>query len=162
MQNKFFGSKLNTVLLFILIILVAVILRLMYANKQVYLPSSTENQSVENVKNPIEGNAKDLVILSLAPYSQVSGTINLSGEVKGGYFFEGNILVNVLDINKNIIKKSHGTALTNWMTEGPVSFSASVDFTGLPQGQAYVEIHNDNASGLSENDKSILVPIIIK
>ena len=53
-------------------------------------------------------------------------------------------------------------ATSEWMTAGPISFEGNIDFTGLPKGQAYFEIHNDNASGLPENDKSILIPIIIE
>jgi hypothetical protein len=48
------------------------------------------------------------------------------------------------------------------MTSGPVSFSFAVDFTGAPQGLYYIELHNDNASGLPEHDKSILIPVIVK
>ena len=110
----------------------------------------------------ILGNGGDLVFLSVLPNAKVSGVLNLTGEVKGGYFFEGNILINVLDANKNVLSQGHGTATTDWMTADPVTFTATVDFTSLPVGPAYLEIHNDNASGLPENDKSILVLIIIE
>jgi hypothetical protein len=53
-------------------------------------------------------------------------------------------------------------ATTDWMTSGPVSFEGKIDFSGLPQGPAYFEIHNDNPSDLPENDKSVLIPIVIE
>jgi len=53
-------------------------------------------------------------------------------------------------------------ATTEWMTSGPVDFEGNLDFTGLPKGLAYVEIHNDNASGEPQYDKSILIPVIIQ
>lgn len=53
-------------------------------------------------------------------------------------------------------------AKTDWMTVEPVEFEGNIDFTGLTKGPAYFEIHNDNPSGLPENDKSIQIPIIIK
>jgi len=42
MQNKFFNSKLNTILLAILIILMIIALRWMYVNKGMYLPESKQ------------------------------------------------------------------------------------------------------------------------
>ncbi len=38
MENKFFGSKLNSVLLLVLIVLMVIAIRFMYKNKEVYLP----------------------------------------------------------------------------------------------------------------------------
>lgn len=166
MQNNkywFFGSKLNTVLLLILIILMIFALRFMYKNSETYMPYLSEDQEIEIPENPILGNKDDLVFLSIVPNTKVSGILNLEGEIKGGYFFEGNILVNILDKDKNILKQGYGTAITDWMTIGPVSFTADVDFTGLEKGQAYLEIKQDDPSDGESGKpiKSILVPVII-
>lgn len=106
--------------------------------------------------------AKDLVSFSIAPGAKVSGSVPYNGTISGGYFFEANILVNILDSNKKVIKKSHATAKGEWMTSGPVDFEGSLDFTNIAKGPGYIEIHNDNASGLPENDKSVLIPVIIE
>ena len=53
-------------------------------------------------------------------------------------------------------------ATTDWMTAGEISFEGNIDFTNLPKGKAYFEIHNDNPSDIRANDKSILIPIIIE
>jgi hypothetical protein len=124
-----------------------------------------EKQEVEIVKAQsnadILGNKDDLVSFSIQPNTKVFGIQSYRGSVKGGYFFEGNILVNILDANKNVLKNGNATAKTEWMTREPVEFEGSIDFTGLVKGPAYIEIHNDNASGLPEHDKNILIPIII-
>lgn len=162
--KEFFGSKLNTALLLVLIILMIIALRVMFQNKEVYLPSLNQNQeetTLDENNFQIFGNKDDLVFLSILPNQKVAGGLELTGSVKGGYFFEGNIVINVLSKDKNLLKAGNGTATGEWMTADPVSFKANVDFTNLPKGPAYLEIHNDNASGLPENDKSILVPIII-
>lgn len=165
MNNKywFFGSKLNTVLLLILIILMIVALRFMYKNNETYMPYLSEDQEMEIPENPILGNRDDLVFLSIVPNTKVSGVLNLEGEVKGGYFFEGNILVNILDKDKNILREEHGTATTDWMTVEPVSFTAKIDLSGLEKGTAYLEIKQDDPSGGESGKpiKSILIPIII-
>ncbi len=87
---------------------------------------------------------------------------NVTGAIKGAYFFEANVLLNILDKDKNLLRASHGNATTDWMTAEPVSFEGTLDFTGLPLGPAYIEIHNDNASGEPQYDKSILIPVIIQ
>jgi len=172
MKNKFFGSKLNSVLLLILIILMITALCVMFQNKETYLPKfvkqvpvvidNTQEVIPANIRNEILGNKNDLVSFSIWPNTKVHGIVSYRGVIKGAYFFEGNILINILDINKKVIKQSNAVAKTDWMTIEPVSFEGNIDFSGILKGPAYFEIHNDNASGLPEHDKSILVPIIIE
>ena len=168
MQDKkywFFGSKLNTVLLLILIILMVIAIKIMLRNEAVYLPSLVQNkteQTTPKIDFQNLGNKDDLVSFSILPGSEVHGIMSYKGTIKGGYFFEGNILINILDTDKKVLKKSNAVAKTDWMTSGPVDFEGNIDFSGLAKGPAYLEIHNDNASGLSQNDKSVLVPIVIQ
>lgn len=109
----------------------------------------------------ILGKKEDLVSFSIKPYDKVQGNVSFSGSVKGGYFFEANILINILDADKNAVLKSYASAKSEWMTVDPVMFDGTLDLSNLSAGLYYLEIHNDNASGLPENDKSILIPIII-
>lgn len=155
------NAKINTIILFIILILLVIVI--IFFAKKANAPIINNNEdNTSAVDTKILGNAKDLVFLSVSPGEKVSGILDIKGSVKGGYFFEANILVNILDSNKNILKSGNGNATANWMTIEPVSFKAKLDFTSLPKGPAYIEIHNDNASGLPENDKSILIPIIIE
>lgn len=159
MPNNFFGSKLNSVLLLILIVLMVFALRIMLKDKATYLPVLEQNVPAREV----EGKKGDLISFSIVPGAEMpSGILSYRGSIKGAWFFEANILINILDKNKQIIKSSNAVAKTDWMTVEPVEFEGNIDFTGLPKGPAYFEIHNDNASGLPENDKSIQIPIIIK
>ncbi len=170
-NNKywFFGSKLNTVLLLVLIILMVIAIKMMLQNKETYLPFLEKKvvtidstmPKIEN-KEQILGNKDDLISFSIWPNTKVSGVVSYRGVIKGGYFFEGNILVGIADLNKKIILQSNGIAKSDWMTIDPVSFEGNINFSKEPKGKAYLVIHNDNASGLPENDKSILIPIIIE
>jgi quinol-cytochrome oxidoreductase complex cytochrome b subunit len=160
--NEFFGSKLNTWLLVFLIILMIIAIKFMWSEKQTYLPFGANDQKTEtNLLPQISGNKDDLVFFSVLPNQVVSGVENFIGSVKNGYFFEANILINVLDANKNLIKAGHAMATADWMTTDPVGFGGSVDFTNLPKGPAYIEIRNDNPSDNREYDKSIFIPIVI-
>lgn len=164
MRDEFFGSKLNTVLLFVLIILMVVAIKIMLKDKETYFPFFSQQKTEQNqdLSSGVLGNKDDLVSFSVSSGERVSGLVPYKGAVKGGYFFEANILINILDANKKRIKAGHATATGEWMTAEPVSFEGKLDFTGLPKGSAYIEIHNDNASGLPEYDKSILIPVVIE
>lgn len=160
-MNKENGKiKIHTIVFIILIILfMIVVFFITRKTDSPFTPSNNENTFLDT---KILGNSEDLVSFSVEKGEEVSGILNVTGSVSGGYFFEGNILVNILDSNKKLLKSGNGNAKGEWMTSGPVGFDAVLDFTKLPKGRAYIEIHNDNASGLPENDKSILIPIIIK
>lgn len=69
MENEFFGSKfynsrLNTILLFVLIVLMIVTLYLMFKNKEVYLPSLNKEEIVETNTDLISSDSikKDIFI----------------------------------------------------------------------------------------------------
>ncbi len=125
-------------------------------------PVVTVDQSQQPIpKDGLLGDKDDLISFSIWPNTKVHGIVSYRGVIKGGYFFEANIGINILDLNKKALKRSNARSTTDW-TIDPVSFEGNIDFTGLPKGSAYFEIHNDNASGLPANDKSVLIPIIIE
>lgn len=172
----FFGSKTNGVLLLILIGLMIIALVWMWQDRQKYLPMLEENKTQEiagedvvTEKNfQIEGNKEDLISFSITPGQEVSGKTTVTGTVQGGYFFEGNILINILDANKVVIPYGprFANATTDWMTSGPVSFSFDIDFTSIQKGDAYIQIMQDDPRDESERGgyqvKKILIPIVIK
>jgi len=150
------SKKLVKTLLFLAIIVVIVLVCIsLKGNKN----NDTNNNQIVDTK--VIGNDKNLISLSIDPGSEVSGIMMITGSAPGNYFFEGNILVNILNSDKELLKSGNGNAKTDWMTTGQVGFDAVLDFSDLKKGEAYIEIHNDNASGLPENDKSVLIPIII-
>lgn len=156
MNKDFFGSKLNTFLLLFLIVLVFVTLNYM-KKSEIYNPLNNQESVM------VYGDAEDLVSFSIAPGDTVSGEVTFQGSVKNGYFFEGNILINVLDSEFNSLVNSYAMATTDWMTIEPVEFTGTLDFTGLPAGEAYIEIREDDPSdGEGGEPGSILIPIVIE
>ena len=176
MDNKeirkywFFGSKLNTALLAILIILMIIALRWMHENREVYFPQQTNiiTSNTQDIKSyQIEGNKDDLISFSITPGQEVFGKVHAAGSIKGGYFFEGNMPVYVFDEEKKIAyppNQGYATATTDWMTSNPVLFTADFDFTTIPKGKAYIGLMQADPSG-GANDvspKSVFIPIVIK
>jgi len=111
----------------------------------------------------ITGNINDLVSFSILPNTKVSGITSYKGIIKNAWFFEANILINILDNDKNLLLAGNANAISDWMTVEPVAFEGNVDFTALPKGLAYIEIRNDNPAGPDEGiNKFVLIPIIIE
>ena len=161
MNKNFYGSKLNTVLLLVLIALMIVAIYLMIQNKEAYLhPLKQSEQDTYKIYGNGSG---DLVSFSIAPGQEVSGKVKFIGKLKDGYFFEGgNITVNVVTLlNQQLLERGTASPTSDW-TKPPVSFTGTIDFSSLPKGTADLRIMNDNASGLSKNDKTILIPINIE
>lgn len=126
--------------------------------------------ATDDVTNPpivtpaplITGDTANLVEFSIAPGQKVSSTMTATGTLTGAYFFEANIRVNILDANKLALKQTYGTATTDWMTSGPVSFTTNLDFTGIPAGNGFVRLMNDNPSGDPAMDKYIDIPVVFQ
>ena len=155
-------SKLNIVLAVLIVLLLAV---LIFRTKDSAVAPVENPNNVEPVGQPVGievlGMKDDLMYSSIKAGDTVSGNTSFSASVKGGYFFEANIVVNILDANKNVLKKGNAMAIGEWMKSGPVPFEMELDFTNLKKGPGYIQIKNDNASGLPENDKEILIPVLI-
>jgi hypothetical protein len=158
------------IVLAIIIVLIAVFVIFAHKEAEDTLPKPTPSEHVqqpaggkESAAIVIAGKASvdDLVDLSIIPGQSVSGAVTITGTLQGGYFFEGNVLVNIVDKSKTVLKAGHGTATGDWMTSGPVAFSATVDVTGLPHGFAYIALQNDNPSDDRALDKIIYIPIVI-
>ena len=137
-------------------------IKIMLKEKEKYFPILTPTKEEPTPNSQILGNKDDLVTFSILPSSKVHGVLSYRGVIKGAYFFEANIVINILDLNKNVLQRSNAMATSDWMTSGPVDFEGNFDFGGLPKGPAYFEIHNDNPSDMRQNDKSILIPIVIE
>jgi hypothetical protein len=123
--------------------------------------SKTVPVTVEDRLSNFSTSTSDLIGFSIVPGSHVYGIISYRGTISGGYFFESNIKVEILDVNKKVLKASNAVATNDWMTDGPVDFEGNIDFTGLASTSGYFRLVNDNPSGDLSKDKFVDVPIII-
>jgi hypothetical protein len=143
----------NIIIIGIIFVLVIVFGVYLFGNKE-------NNEKIPIVKNEIIGNKDDLVSFSVEAGQSISGIINVEGIVKGGYFFEGNILINLLDKEGKMLKQGYGMAISDWMTAEPVSFTATINTIGL-SGPGYIEIKQDDPSdGEGGPARKILIPVI--
>ncbi len=106
------------------------------------------------------GDTDNLVSISVAPGSVLSGEHTIAGVLKGAYFFEANARGSLIASDGISYLDFPITATSDWMTEGPISFTAQISAVGMPKGPGYLRIANDNASGLPEFDRHIDIPVI--
>jgi hypothetical protein len=163
MQNKNLAIKLLVGIIAVLVIAVG------HFFWQNYVTSHSQN-TPENCgfngercfPSDTSKNIADLVSFSITPGQKVSGQMMVTGTLKNTYFFEASTPVKVLDVNKKVLVAYGAHATTDWMTAGPVDFTATIDFSTLTKGPAYIAIENDNPGGEPAHLKQILIPIVIE
>lgn len=93
----------------------------------------------------------------------VSSPLSIKGVASGGaWFFEAQFPIKVLDGNGVLIGQSIAHAETEWTTNAPIPFTATLTFTQPATSNGTVVFENDNPSGLPENAKSFSVPVLFK
>ena len=86
----------------------------------------------------------------------------VAGQAPGPWFFEAVFPIQVRDESGNVIARAQGQAQGEWMTEGQVTFTATVNIAGNYKGPATLILLKDNPSGLPENDDSLEIQITIQ
>ncbi len=103
--------------------------------------------------------ADDVKDLNIQPGGKITSPFNLTGSASGWYF-EASFGVQLKDASGTVIATVPATATSDWMTSAFVPFEAKITFPAQPAGsKGTLILHNDNASGLPENDKSIEIPV---
>lgn len=155
-------NNLNKGSFIIKVILAVVLILVIFGGIYLYTSKKADAPIIEENNLEILGNKEDLVSFSVKPRDTVSGVLNLSGSVKNAYFFEANIVIKLLDQNQNVLKEGNGMATTDWMTVEPVSFTSTIDATGL-SGKGFILIQNDDPSdGEGGPAKKIMIPVVFQ
>lgn len=96
-----------------------------------------------------------------AANSNVTFPLLVTGQAKGGWYFEGSFNVKLLDGEGNVLDETFAQAQEDWMQEGFVPFEATIEPTTPPtEGEGKIVLSKDNPSGLPENDASVEVPVL--
>jgi hypothetical protein len=126
------------------------------------LPSPTQAPTKEpsNVGNAAE--VQDLIrVTTPVPGSTAGSPLVVSGEARGGWYFEASFPYELQDASGNVIAQGPVQANGDWMTEDFVPFSLSIVYPAQPAGSAGTLIlRKDNPSGLPENENALLIPIV--
>ncbi|MBL7045593.1 MAG: hypothetical protein ISR99_00980 [Parcubacteria group bacterium] len=117
---------------------------------------------VENIGNELE--KIDLVSLSSPrPNEIIESPLEIVGEARGTWFFEGDFPVVLTDWDGRIIAEGFASADGDWMTEEFVGFIATLEFEyPTVYNRGSLILMKDNPSGLPEYDDALEVPIHFK
>jgi len=105
----------------------------------------------------------DLIqVENIVPNQTIQSPFTLTGQARGTWYFEASFPVTLVDLAGNTISQTFAQAKGEWMTENFVPFASVLNFEITTTTQpAILILHNDNASGLPENDKEISIPVIL-
>ena len=127
-------------------------------------------QGNPNTPQPTSGCGDDLVnlpsdieIYSLTPNSEISSPLIITGQARGGWYFEATFPIQLTTVHGLVLGNTYAQAQGDWMTENFVPFSATLDFTlpvDIDQGEIIFE--KANPSGLPEHGVEYRIPIKFK
>jgi hypothetical protein len=127
---------------------------------------SLGNHFVEDVANVQVESKKDLIVVDSPKLNAtVKSPITISGKARGYWFFEASFPVEVVDWDGKIIGSGIAQAQGEWMTEGFVPFTATINYT-LPNNiyskKGAIILKKDNPSGEPQNDDALEIPIVFE
>ena len=91
--------------------------------------------------------------------SAVNSPLEISGEAKGYWFFEGSAPVRLVTESGKVLAESYVEAQGEWMTEDWVPFSGLLEFE-TKKKRGYVIFSRANAAGKPEHDRMLRIPVI--
>jgi len=114
---------------------------------------------------PAEAGLPDKLTVALPKSDDlISSPVSVSGQARGGWFFEGSFPIQVFDSNDKLL--GSGTAKfapknpnDTWMTNDFVDFQGSVQFSQPATDGGYILFKKDNPSGDPAKDESLKLPI---
>lgn len=103
---------------------------------------------------------KDLIMVnSPLTNATISSPVTVSGEARGGWYFEGSFPVRVYDANGKELGVVPAQAKGEWTTSEYVPFEGSLSFQTPTTETGTIVFQKDNPSGLPEHDDSLTIPI---
>ncbi len=114
---------------------------------------------VENIGNALT--KTDLINLTNPlPNQIIKSPLVVTGEARGGWYFEASFPVKLYDESNNLIAQTIAQAQGDWMTEDFVPFKAVLNFDILTSTNGTLVLEKDNPSGLPANGDELKVPLV--
>jgi len=118
----------------------------------------------EDIGNELE--KQDLIRINKPrPNEIVISPLEIEGEARGNWFFEGNFPVKLLDkdgkeLTVGVAEAKFDKDGAGWMTEDFVPYRARLEFVAKEGEKGVLVLEKDNPSGLPENADELRVPVI--
>jgi hypothetical protein len=128
-------------------------------------PPSSPIPTTTPVADPLESpvTEKEVVLETPVEDSAVTSPLTIEGLAPGTWFFEGQIIGQIISQSGQVLATVPLMAEGEWMTEQHVRFNGEAKFTA-PAGDTTIKlvIKNDNPSGLPENEKSKTYTLLLE
>ncbi len=116
---------------------------------------------VEDIGNEIE--KIDIIRINTPrPNLVIESPLEITGEARGTWFFEGDFPIRLLNEEGNEIAVAIAQAAGEWMVEDFVAFTATLEFSAGQHVRGLLILEKDNPSGMPENDDALFVPVKFK
>lgn len=103
-----------------------------------------------------------IIIKNPKPSTVINSPLELTGEARGPWYFEGSFSATLVDDNNITLGEVPVQAEGEWMTEEFVSFKATIEFNEPKTEKGYLLLKKANASGLPENDQTLKIPVYFR
>ncbi len=122
------------------------------------MPSPTPSSQPSPLSSPSP--TSEVILETPQEGARLSSPIKIKGQAPGSWFFEGQIVAQLLDKNGKLMATSPLVAQGEWMTEKLVTFEGELSFTQPKVAtSAALVIASDNPSGLPENQKTYTLSV---
>lgn len=128
-----------------------------------YPPQCRANSKLfaQDVGNELEY-TDEIQIASPRPNEKVRTPLKIIGKARGSWFFEGILNAEIYDLTNKRLGQAILTARGEWMTEEFVEFQGEIDLARPENPKGRLVIKNANPSGLEENQKELIIPIVFE
>lgn len=121
-------------------------------------PSSAPPKSVIKTDEPSSKN-NEIQVSIPKPNSVVTSPLNITGQARGTWFFEGSFYVELLNKNGSVIGSGMASSTEDWMTEEFIPYTVNIEFAQPTTKAGEIVLRKDNPSGRPEFDNKLIVPV---
>ncbi len=153
---------------FFLAIMLFLLIGGVFISRSLFQPSE-ENKGGENTngeeQTPVQDadniseKADQIVVTHPLPNQRVKSPLEIEGQARGSWFFEGSFPIQVLTEDGEEIARGVAVAQGEWMTTDFVPFRVTLDFAAPTLENGTVVLEKDNPSGLPENADALTFPV---
>jgi flagellar basal body-associated protein FliL len=132
-----------------------------HGNPAAQMPATGCGQTTST--NQTSAKPEALVVDFPRPNDEITSPLKITGQARGGWFFEASFPVVLTNWDGLIIAQGAAKATGDWMTQNFVPFEATLEFTKPNyKNNGFLILKKDNPSGLPQNDASYEIPIVFK
>jgi hypothetical protein len=145
--------------IFVSILLIIIIIGVVIL---VIVPTPTKAPSTTATSTPAAGTgiSDHITVDTPAANAQVQSPLNISGNARGSWYFEGTAPAALLDSNGSVIAQGTIVANGDWTTTDFVPFTGSLTFDAQPTGSTgTLVLTNDNPSGDPSKQLTLDIPV---